>query len=236
MKYYDVNNILVPMLLALQELLVPINFNVFDYLLLSSIIHAFPNSHSKPFYSNQLLVLSLNGACIKKKMSDLGAFKNESFSSSDWINEALADMTDDEMIDSFLASTAMKLHMISQEYTDQLESSMMEFMSIVPKTLHLLNDTEESIISVQSNLENMSGSSNDLNRVGNGGEAGSSMNAFDKAAMLPNIDDLSRLDITKSNMKRCIDVLKEHAYWNQLVRETSLFLENGGRLVDVAEK
>ena len=103
---------------------------------------------------------------------------------------------------------------------------MMEFMSIVPKTLHLLNDTEESIASVQQNLESMNGSAG----------ASASMNVFDKTAMLPNIDDLSRLDITKSNMKKCIDVLKEHAYWNQLVRETSIFLENGGRLVDVAEK
>lgn len=142
-------------------------------------------------------------------------------------------MADDEKIDSFLASTAMKLHMVSQEYTDQLESSMMEFMSIVPKTLHLLNDTEESINSVQQNLENMSGNSNGLN-----GAAGisPSLNVLDKTSMLPNIDDLSRLDVTKHNMKKCIDVLKEHAYWNQLVRETSLFLENGGRLVDVAEK
>jgi len=159
-------------------------------------------------------------------MSDLSAFRDDSFSSCEWINEAVSDMTDDEKIDSFLASTAMKLHMVSQEYTDQLESSMMEFMSIVPKTLHLLNDTEESIASVQQNLESMNGSAG----------ASASMNVFDKTAMLPNIDDLSRLDITKSNMKKCIDVLKEHAYWNQLVRETSLFLENGGRLVDVAEK
>ena len=50
------------------------------------------------------------------------------------------------------------------------------------------------------------------------------------------VEDLSRLDILKSNMEKCKATLEEHARWNQVVRETKNILEGGGRLADSADR
>lgn len=54
-------------------------------------------------------------------MADLSAFSNISFNCVKWIDNMISDKSNEESIDSFIASLTMKLHIVSQEYTDQLE-------------------------------------------------------------------------------------------------------------------
>ena len=54
--------------------------------------------------------------------ADLSAFSNQVFDPAQWINSTITERTDDEPLETFLASLAMKLHIISQDYTDQLET------------------------------------------------------------------------------------------------------------------
>ena len=153
-------------------------------------------------------------------MADLAPLKSDTFDCSLWLNESLDSITDDKQIDSFLASTAMKLHIMSQEYTDQLETSMIEFSSAIPQVLSHLNHTEENILNIQESLQKQTFDS--YNSSGN--------------TIIPGLDELSRLDIAKCNMEKCVSVLSEHTTWNALVRDTTMFLETGGRLMEVAEK
>jgi hypothetical protein len=55
-------------------------------------------------------------------MADLSAFSSHSFNTAKWINSSLRDRADEDALESYLASLAMKLHIISQDYTDQLET------------------------------------------------------------------------------------------------------------------
>ena len=50
------------------------------------------------------------------------------------------------------------------------------------------------------------------------------------------VEELSRLDALKTNIETCKSTLEEHARWNQLVRESWMLLENGGRLADSADR
>ena len=52
---------------------------------------------------------------------DFSAFSNPSFDSVKWIDSMIAERPEDEQLDSFITSLTMKLHVVSQEYTDQLE-------------------------------------------------------------------------------------------------------------------
>ena len=54
--------------------------------------------------------------------ADLTAFSNQTFDAASWINATVSERPDDEPLESYLASLAMKLHIISQDYTDQLET------------------------------------------------------------------------------------------------------------------
>ena len=153
-------------------------------------------------------------------MADLASLKCDTFDCSVWLNESLANITDDKLIDSFLASTAMKLHIMSQECTDQLESSIMEFSSIIPQMLSRLNTTEDNVLTIQESLEKKTLDQYSIN--GN--------------SVIPGMHELSRLDIAKCNMEKCVSILSEHTTWNALVKDTTMFLETGGRLVEVAEK
>lgn len=54
-------------------------------------------------------------------MADLSAFSNVSFESVKWVDSMLAERPEDESLDSYITALAMKLHLVSQDYTDQLE-------------------------------------------------------------------------------------------------------------------
>ena len=55
-------------------------------------------------------------------MVDLSAFSNSNFVSTEWINAALKERPDGETLESQLAQLSMKLHVIAQDYSDQLET------------------------------------------------------------------------------------------------------------------
>lgn len=55
-------------------------------------------------------------------MADISAFSNTSFDPSAWINSVLKNKPEEESLESYLAGLAMKVHVVSQEYTDQLEN------------------------------------------------------------------------------------------------------------------
>lgn len=165
-------------------------------------------------------------------MEDLNAFKDDHFDACAWINNIIIDMDDDEKIDSYLSTTSMKLQMASQEHSDQLENSMIDFISMLPKTMQSLHDCEQNIQTIQFNLERTNINQKDslIENIAN-----NKMQSVDKVSAT-NIEELNKLDVVKTNMQKCISVLSEHSYWNQLVKDTTMFLENGGRLTDVAEK
>lgn len=56
-----------------------------------------------------------------------------------WINSIIGEKSDDESLETYLASYAMKLHVLSQETTDQLETSTLETMLIIPRALAEIN-------------------------------------------------------------------------------------------------
>jgi hypothetical protein len=63
-------------------------------------------------------------------MADLSAFSHQSFEARRWIDEMLREKSDEETLDSFLATLVMKLHVVSQEYTDQLEGGPVPFFLV----------------------------------------------------------------------------------------------------------
>ena len=69
-------------------------------------------------------------------MADLSGFSSETFTTAAWINEAIKDLAEDESLESYLASLAMKLHIVSQDYTDQLETG---FLRIIYSSPLLIN-------------------------------------------------------------------------------------------------
>lgn len=152
-------------------------------------------------------------------VADLSTFSSNSYTTSKWINDSLKDKSEDEPIEAYLASLAMKLHILSQDYTDQLETGMVEAISTMPRVLSEISRVEEILRSVD-------GSMNDL---------AAHLRTFDQRNV-SGVEDLSRLDTLKSNMEKCKATLEEHARWSQLVREAKAFLEGGGRLSDSADR
>lgn len=67
-------------------------------------------------------------------MADFSAFSSSSFQTSTWINAALKDRNEEEPLDTYLAQLAIKLHIISQDYTDQLENGIVQ--SFLPLRYH----------------------------------------------------------------------------------------------------
>ena len=51
-----------------------------------------------------------------------GAFQSNEYNKVSWVNSALLERPEGEGLEAYLASIAMKLHIISQDYTDQLET------------------------------------------------------------------------------------------------------------------
>ena len=152
-------------------------------------------------------------------MADLTAFSSRAFNSTTWINAALTDVPADESLESYISSIATKLHIMSQDFTDQLETAMVESMSTMPRILSEITKTEEQLHSVETEMKSLS----------------NQLNSFDQRNVA-GVEDLSRLDTLKSNMEKCKATLEEHARWSQLVREAKSFLEGGGRLSDSADR
>lgn len=176
-------------------------------------------------------------------MTDLSAFSSDSFNIATWINGALQERPDDEALESYLAQLAMKLHIISQDYTDQLETGMcacihfrvdyieeyclnisnitgmVEAMTTMPRVLSDIARIEETLKNVDSEMSSLA----------------SQLRAFDQKNVA-GVENLSTLDTLKVNMEKCKATLEEHARWSQVVREANTFLESGGRLSDSADR
>lgn len=152
-------------------------------------------------------------------MADLSAFSSASYETAGWVNDALKEKPAEEPLEAWLAALAMKLHILSVDLTDQLETGMVEAMSTMPRVLAEVSRIEETLRGVDGNV-------NDL---------AAQLRTFDQRNVA-GVEDLSRLDTLKSNMEKCKATLEEHARWSQLVREAKAFLEGGGRLSDSADR
>jgi hypothetical protein len=61
------------------------------------------------------------------------------------------------------------------------------------------------------------------------------LNTFDERNF-SGVEDLSRLDLIKTNMEKCKSTLEEHARWSQLVREAQNMLNENGSCTSIAEE
>lgn len=156
---------------------------------------------------------------IVRTMADLTAFSNKSFNSAVWINAALKDIPEDESLEAYISSLSTKLHIMSQDYTDQLETAMVESMSTMPRILSEISKTEDQLRTIEAEMKSLS----------------QQLNSFDQRNVA-GVEDLSRLDTLKTNMEKCKATLEEHARWSQLVREAKIIMEGGGRLSDSADR
>ena len=86
---------------------------------------------------------------------DLTAFSNNSFDAASWINGTILDRPDDEPLETFLASLAMKLHIVSQDYTDQLETGMVEAMTTMPRVLTEVSRIEDVLKSLEIEMSSL---------------------------------------------------------------------------------
>lgn len=153
-------------------------------------------------------------------MTDFTVFADSSFNSIQWINALVEESSDgSESLEQRLGGVQMKLHIMAQDYTDQLETAMVESMSTMPRLLSEITRSEEQLHSVQQEMQQLS----------------EQLTLLDQRN-IAGVEDLSRLDALKTNMERCKATLEEHARWSQLVRETKHLLEGGGRLADSADK
>ena len=152
-------------------------------------------------------------------MADLTAFSNNAFNSTAWINAALKDTPEDESLEAYISSLSTKLHIMSQDYTDQLETAMVESMSTMPRIVSEITRTEEQLRAIEAEMKSLS----------------EHLSSFDQRNVA-GVEDLSRLDTLKSNMEKCKATLEEHARWSQLVREAKVIMEGGGRLSDSADR
>lgn len=168
-------------------------------------------------------------------MADLTAFAHKSFNPTAWINSAIKDVSTIDnsaasgtavtvsgmtnSLESYITSLSTKLHIMSQDYTDQLETAMVESMSIMPRLISEIAKTEEQLRSIEQEMKNLT----------------VQLNSFDQRNVV-GVEDLSRLDTLKCNMEKCKATLEEHARWSQLVREAKTLLEGGGRLSDSADR
>ena len=173
-------------------------------------------------------------------MADISAFSKASFDPSSWVNSVLKNKPEEESLESYLAGLAMKIHVVAQDYTDQLENgmyyilrrsicmcflirgafaAMVDAITSMPRVAAEVGRMEEALRNVDTELlylTNQLASFDDKNATA--------------------VEELSRLDTLKLNIETCKGTLEEHARWNQMVREAWLLLENGGRLSDAADR
>ena len=152
-------------------------------------------------------------------MDSSADFSEDSFDVANWVNSALSLKPGSDDLEAFLASLAMKVHVLAQDYTDQLETGMSDAASTMPRVSGEIEHVEDILSSVSADMK----------------ELASSLNSFDQRN-IAGVDALSRLDMLKSNMEDVVATLNEHAQWSILVREAKTLLESGGRLADSADR
>ena len=119
-------------------------------------------------------------------------FSDPNFDVVKWINSSLESHSD-EPIEPFLASLSMRLHLVAQDYTDQLESGMLESMSMTPRLMSEVTRITEVLKGFEEEMHDLSGQ----------------LLSFDQRNVA-GVEDLSRLDTLKSNMENCKTILEEH--------------------------
>ena len=82
----------------------------------------------------------------------LSAFADAKFDKIAWINEIIAQKPDGEGLEAYLASLSMRLHLASEDYTDQLETSMVEVMSSTPRLLSDVNRINDVLKSFEEEM------------------------------------------------------------------------------------
>ena len=147
------------------------------------------------------------------------AFSRDDFDASAWINTTLEERQGDDGFEGYLASLAMRLHLLGQEYTDQLEAGMVDAIQTIPRV-------QNDIMRIEDVLKGVNGEMQEL---------AAQLQDFDQRNVA-GVEELSRLDMLKKNMEKCKGILEEHARWSQVVREAKTFLEGGGRLADSADR
>lgn len=152
-------------------------------------------------------------------MTDFSAFSSPSYSVTDWIDEIIKEKSEEETLDSYLATLIMKLHVVSQEYTEQIENSMIEAMTSIPRVTSDIQRLNDILSVLQREMIEIS----------------SQLYEFDQRN-ISGVEDLTRLDTLKLNMKKCQSILEEHTRWNTLVREAKNMMESGGHYSDTADR
>lgn len=152
-------------------------------------------------------------------MADFSSFSNKNFDPCNWINSCLSENPNGDTMEMTISSISTKLHLISQTLTDQIETAMVDSMNTIPRLLAETHRYESQLKSLQEEMDLLS----------------NQLNFFDKRNVT-GVEDLSRLDLLKTNMESCKYTLEEHTRWNKLVRETKNLLEGGGKLSSSAER
>jgi hypothetical protein len=153
---------------------------------------------------------------------NLEDFRSDNFDSIQWVNSMLSECTQDggsENTEQYLASMSMRLHLTSEDYADQLETSMVEAMSSTPRLLSDISRIEDKLQSFEEEMKNLS----------------VQLRTFDQRNVA-GVEDLSRLDTLKSNMEKCKSTLEEHARWGRLGHEAKSFMQGGGKLSKSADR
>ncbi len=152
-------------------------------------------------------------------MTDLSSFSKNDFSSTIWINSLLEEVPDGDSLDSFLTSVGMKLHISAQDYSEQLEASMVESMTTMPRMASDIARLEDQLRAVHNEMRSIS----------------DHLHTVDKKSVA-GVEELSRLDHLKTIMEKCKSTLEEHARWSQVEREAKQLMESGGVLSETADK
>ena len=73
-----------------------------------------------------------------QRMADLSAFASASFDPVHWIDALTKDKPDDEPLDTYITTMQMKLHVVAQDYSDQLENGIyyVDMRMYIPDVAH----------------------------------------------------------------------------------------------------
>ena len=168
--------------------------------------------------------------------ADFSAFSNQTFDPAAWINTTISERPDDEPLESYLASLAMKLHIISQDYTDQLETGMVEATTIMPRILGEVSRIEDVLKSLEAEMGSLGEFAIKKHDIVSTTQlqptilprnsddhfflfffpvhvhVATQLQAFDQRNVT-GVEDLSRMDTMKTNIEKSKATLEEHARW-----------------------
>ena len=157
-------------------------------------------------------------------MADLSAFSNSNFVSTDWINAALKERSEGETLESQLAQLSMKLHVIAQDYSDQLETGnnyillyLLIFTFNYPTLSHYFNNVamSEAMISMPRIVTDITKAEDILKEINNEMNILSiQLKEFDEKNVSGS-EELSRLDAIKTTLEgkdTCIHILSVYTF------------------------